>query len=73
MGHATVKVKVLERPSGDEMNFTTSSSRSAQLKVGSYDYFFYTMLGSSAWEQSTGPPNNFDWYDTISVQKNCLA
>ena len=69
-----MKVKVLERPSGDEMNFTTSSSRSTQLKVGSYDYFSHTMHGAvRAWEQSTGPPNNLDWYDTISVQKNCLA
>ena len=67
MGHATVKVKVLERPSGDEMNFTTSSSRSAHLKVGSHDHSSHTMLGSSAWEQSTGLQNNLDWYDTVSV------
>ena len=63
-----MKVKVLERPSGDEMNFTTSSSRSAQLKVGSYDHSSHTMIGSSAWERSTGPQNNLNWYDTLSVQ-----
>ena len=35
----------------------------------SWPFFAYnTMLGSIAWERSTGPQNNLDWYDTVSVQ-----